>query len=125
MIDAVIAFFVVRALVKGAFNDMARAHPATDPLPDAVSKRFQSFQIGIVNLGLCVHVAVDDECLHLTPIKLFRCIGALPSSVPWSAVEPVGKPGKRRAKVKIGMTQLRGPAWALSLATPPPTEETP
>ena len=127
VVDLMIAGLVVRAIVGGVFSALADKHPAVDPAADAISKRFQSFSSGLANLGYSVHVAVDDQYLHLTPVKPIRALGARAASIPWSAVRPVGdKPGKKWSTVKVGMTQLKGPTWALGLAfEPTPDSELP
>ena len=69
----------------------------------------------IVNMALGVHVAVDDEYLHLEPLAIWRCLGARPASIPWTAMEPVGTNGR---VVRVAGHRLDGPKWCLSLASP-------
>ncbi|HBS29517.1 MAG TPA: hypothetical protein DEB06_08735 [Phycisphaerales bacterium] len=70
----------------------------------------------MVNMGWGFHVEVDDGHLHLFPSGVSRWCGLGPASVPWERVEWIGPAPFRRARVRIGATTLRGPAWCLSLA---------
>jgi len=112
---------VVWALLRGlafTWNGVARAHPPVDPAPDAVRKDFQSFKLGIYNLGLAVHVAVDDRYLHLLPSRALRWGGAGACSVPWEAVTPLGPRAFKAFAVKVAGQTLTGPRWALALSAP-------
>jgi len=114
--DAVVVTAVLKATIGGVFNKLHADHPPTEPAPDAVRKDLQSFKSGLINLGWSVNVTVDDRCLHLEPAAVFRMLGAKSSSIPWDAIEPKGKPGKRCRSVRIGSVDLMGPAWCLRLA---------
>lgn len=103
------------------WGPLARRFPPREPAPDAVGRRFQSFSIGMFNLGCCIHVMVDETHLHLTPVKPFRLCGTGPISVPWDAIQIVKRPAWRRLVIaKIGDQTIAGPAWCLELAEPPP-----
>ncbi len=99
------------------WRPMLAPFPAQEPAPDAVRRRFQSFGIGIVNMGLSIHVAVDDEYLHLVPLAIWQSLGARPASIPWSAMEPIGSSGR---VVRVAGHRLGGPKWCMGLATPRP-----
>ena len=43
------------------WRPMLADFPSREPAPDAVRRRFQSFGLGIVNMGCSIHVAADDE----------------------------------------------------------------
>lgn len=120
VMDSIIVLAVMR-MMASAWNVMADAHPATPPLEGAVRREFQSFKMGLFNMGWCVHVAVDEQRLHLFPVKLMRLGGAKAASVPWEQVRLADKQpwSKSWVDVTIGHTDLRGPAWALSLAQRP------
>ena len=109
----------VAALAAAAFHllwrPMLRPFPPQEPAPDAVRRRFQSFGIGIVNMGCSIHVAVDDDYLHLVPLAIWQALGARPASIPWSAMEPVGKSGR---VVRVAGHRLDGPKWCMELASP-------
>lgn len=107
----------LRALAH-LWNDPLREFPAVSPAPDAVRRNFQSFSVGLLNLGWCIHVAVDRDRLHLTPAWLARVAGYRAASVPWAQVEHVGPFGGRAFIVRIGGTAFVGPAWALSPVDP-------
>ena len=111
------AFAIVRGLVQSTWNRIADAHPAVEPAPDAVRRRFQSFKMNLLNLGLSGHVAVDDRCFHLAPAAVIRWAGARPMSVPWEAIEVIGRGWTRRSvRTRINGIVVWGPAWCLGLA---------
>jgi len=107
----------IAAIAAGAFHllwrPMLAPFPAREPAADAVRRRFQSFGIGIVNMGLSIHVAADDDYLHLVPLAIWRALGARPASIPWSAMEPVGRSGR---VVRVNGHRLDGPKWCMRLA---------
>ncbi len=112
---------IVAAIVRGlafTWNRMARTHTPVEPAHDAVRRDFQSFKLGIYNLGLAVHVAVDDRHLHLLPARILRWGGAVACSVPWEAVTPLGDRAFRAFAVRIAGQTLTGPRWALELSSP-------
>ena len=113
-IDVVI-FVVVMYALSRRWNRFALNFPACLPRPNAVQRRFQSFRMGLFNLGWSVHVAVDADMLHLTPVAMLRIGGAKSASIPWSEVCRVGpKTIGRTTTVVIRGVELTGPAWALS-----------
>lgn len=118
MVDLIVVAALLRSL-SYTWNRMARDHPPVEPAPDAVRKNFQSVKLGIYNLGLCVHVAVDDAYLHLLPARALRWGGSRAASVPWEAITPVGDRAFNAFAVKIAGQSLTGPRWALGLAQPP------
>ena len=113
-----LAVAIVAAIMRfgaQAWNELARAHPPVEPAADAVRREFQSLQFGMFNLGWGIHLAVDDEYLHLMPAWLWRVCGGRDASVPWTAVRLMHK-RKRTSMVRIGRHTLVGPAWAFGLA---------
>jgi hypothetical protein len=112
------AVLLIRSFVDGLWNTLARAHPAVEPSADAVRREFQSFKMGMFNLGLSVHVEADDEHLHLSPAAFIRWMGATPMSIPWEAIEVMGQGLiKSSTKARIGSVTIYGPTWCLSLAS--------
>ena len=102
------------------WKPMVAAYPPREPAPDAVRRRFQSTSLGIVNLGLSTHIAADATYLHLTPLGIFRPFGAVPTSIPWTALEPVGRPGHppTGARLRPGGYRLAAPRWVMELLGP-------
>ncbi len=112
-IDAVIIWSIVRF----GWGPLPRSFPAQDPLADAVSRKHQSFRINLLSFGFCIHVAVDGQHLHLTPIKLLRALGAKGSSIPWASIRIEKRSTRGRwLTARAGSHTIRGPAWCLELA---------
>jgi len=115
----VVSVVGIAGIASGAFrllwSPALAAYPPREPAPDAVRRRFQSFGLGLVNMGLSIHVAADDGYLHLTPLLPWRMLGARGASIPWSAMKPVGK-----RVVRLDGHRLDGPSWCLDLASPSP-----
>lgn len=130
--DAIIVGALFRA-VGHTWARMGAGCPPAEPAPDAVRRNFQSFRIGLMNAGQCVHVAADARFLHLSPARLLRWAGCAPISVPWDRVRArpasgVGdrvnaRLGKRRAS--INGVEVLGPAWCLDLAQADPPGDDP
>jgi len=116
VIDCVASLPLLMWLAFAAlWNPMIADYSVKPPLPEAVSHRFQSFSLGIVNMGLSIHAAADADYLHLTPIRLFRWLGAQSCSIPWTSMEPIGRKGNM-AKVD-GRFVIHGPKWCMQLAS--------
>jgi hypothetical protein len=116
-LDTLIAAVVGKAVVAALWNPLANKYHAVDPAADAVRKNFQSFRFGAVNMGFCVHVAVDEHHLTLTAIRPLRWLGAKPISIPWDQIT-MKKRGSKWSTVHINAKSLHGPAWCLNLADP-------
>ncbi len=114
--DLVVVPLLVWAMVNALWAPLAQRYPARPIAPDAVRRDFQSYKIGLLNLGGMLHTAVDDAHLHLLPAAFGRLCRMRPVSVPWEAIEPVRRRGKRHAEVKFGKETVVGPSWALGLA---------
>ena len=101
---------IAAAVFHYAWRPMFASYLPVEPHPDAVYRSFQSFSIGLINMGLSINVAADDEYLHLTPLRLWRALGARPASVPWSALV---KKGPRSAQ--FGSHRIIAPRWCIDL----------
>lgn len=88
-------------------------YPAQRPSLDAVSRRFQSFSVSIVNLGFSINASADEDFLHLEPLWIWQALGATPASVPWSAMTPERRSLLARdgCSVRIDGHLLVGPRW--------------
>jgi hypothetical protein len=86
LFDCLVAALVGWGMVHLGWRPWAREYPPHPPAPDAVRRRFQSFRVGMMNLGGAIHVAVDEDHLHLTPVRVLRWIGMSPISVPWGSI---------------------------------------
>ncbi len=116
---------LARLIVASSLNPMAAAFPPREHLPDAVTRRLQSFSFGIVNFGGCVIATADSAHLHLSPHTLAGVFGMKAMSVPWDALAlRPARPSSRflSATARAGARSwtIRGPRWCLELAGPPP-----
>lgn len=114
VMDVIIVWAIMRSCGQ-MLKQLAEGHPAVEPEPDAVRKQFQSFKIGMMNLGYSIHVAVDASYLHLFPSLTARWIGMPRMSIPWEAIE-FKKSGWGGAVVRIGKQTVAGPKWCLEMA---------
>lgn len=105
---------IVIAVMCGMWNPALKPYPPIEPADDAISKNYQSISLGLVNMGLSVHISVDDSYLHLTPVKPMRACGAASASIPWDALKPMA--GRRSTVVKLGgIHTITGPRWCMEL----------
>ena len=123
--DAIMIGAVFWILRDSIARPMSRLFPPQPARPDEVAREFQSFRIDFFSFGYSMHVAVDEQFLHLRPAALARLFGMTPLSIPWPSITL--RPG--RAKSKFMRADVRadgkswsmlGPRWCLELATPPP-----
>lgn len=117
VIDLIVVCSIV-TLAAAPAKKLAAAYPPVPPKPDAVVKRFQSFRIGMMGLGGCIHVAADEKYMHLTPARFARWFGVRAMSIPWTKIELTGKRYKGRgvaAKID-GKLDIVGPPWVMDLA---------
>ena len=105
---------IVGILLRASWGQLTK-FPSKPILHPHVRRNFQSFAIGFVNMGGCVHTAIDDEHLHLIPVKFMKWFGCKPVSVPWREIQNHPKPGRSRStlRVKIGKIDVVGPRWCL------------
>jgi hypothetical protein len=109
-------YTIIRFLMSRCWGHLPRAFPRRPPREDAVRRNFQSFQLGLCNFGFCIHVAVDEQYLHLEPARLIRLLGAGPASIPWESIRLTGPPRRGWLTAQVGDRQFLGPAWCLELA---------
>jgi hypothetical protein len=106
--------------VNAVWRPLRQRYPARDVAPDAVRRNFQSFRFGAINFGGCIHVAVDEDHLHLIPARLLRWFGASTVSIPWASIAITGRPRLGRIlPASFDGRSVAGPAWCLRLAEPP------
>ena len=105
---------IVGALLRASWGQLMK-FPSKPLLDPNVRRNFQSFAIGFVNLGGCVHTVIDDDHLHLIPVTFMKWFGCKPVSIPWSEIQDHPKPGRSRytLRVRIGKTEIVGPRWCL------------
>jgi hypothetical protein len=117
--DLTIMGLVFWGIARVVWNGPFGAYHSQPVAPDAVTGSFQTFRVGLANLGGCVHVAADEACLHLTPVRPLRWLGARAASIPWDAIR-ISKRSRngRWITAHVGRTTLQGPAWCLGLAEP-------
>ncbi|MBX3318063.1 MAG: hypothetical protein KF902_14500 [Phycisphaeraceae bacterium] len=115
VVDTIVVWAILRACGE-MLKQLGAGHPAVEPEAGAVRKEFQSFKIGLMNMGYSIHVTVDASYLHLDPSLTARWIGMPRMSIPWSEVRLVRR-GRFGTQVKIGRQTVYGPRWCLELAT--------
>ena len=114
----VLDVLVIATIIHWGWGPMRREFPAREPGDDAVWRRYQSFRLGLLNLGYCIHVAADEHYLHLVPIKPLRAFGGRPASIPWDAIRIESRSGRGKwITARVGTHTLRGPSWCLELAS--------
>ena len=114
----VLDLVIVVTIIHRGWGPLPRDFPATAPGDDAVWRRYQSFRLGLLNLGFCIHVAADEHYLHLVPIKPLRAFGGRPASIPWDAIRIESRSGRGKwITARVGTHTLRGPSWCLELAS--------
>ncbi len=121
--DLMIVGAVIRA-VGSEMREVSKQFPPVAPAADAITKDFQSFRLGMMGLGKCIHVSVDDQHLHLRPSMFARWFRVPPMSVPWAQVQVIGPSALSRRlklgkslKAKLGTLDIEGPQWCLNLAS--------
>jgi hypothetical protein len=117
--DLVVVGALFSHLRSSMWKPLSDAFPARPPAADAVRKEFQSISIGVFNLGLCAHLTVDDDCLHIDPAALLRWFRMTGMSIPWEAVR-LRKRSRffKQVTVRIRNADITGPSWAFGLAEP-------
>jgi len=118
VVDTIVVGGLVGYFVRNTWRAISTRWPAQPIADDAVRRSFQSFRIGVVNLGWSIHVAADEQFLHLDPARFWRWFGAERASIAWSALELVGPVRGRWATVRLGAQRIDGPAWCLGLVDP-------
>lgn len=110
ILEAPIIFVLV---FKGMWTPIARQHPVQPLADDAITRRFQSFSLGMINMGWSVHASVDDQHLHLKPVAFLRWFGAIPMSIRWEHLSKLNRSGK--SAYMTGGHRLVGPAWCFEM----------
>ena len=115
--DAIFVIGIIAVFMKLKWAPIANAHPQRAPADDAILKKFQSYKIDLLNLGFCIHTSVDEQYLHLTPVKFLQKLGGKPVSIAWRFITDV-KPTSfgKSLTARIGNHTLTGPSWCLELA---------
>ncbi|MCH2152450.1 MAG: hypothetical protein MK089_03840 [Phycisphaerales bacterium] len=104
---------IMFGIFHGMWKPIAMKYPPQDHAPDAITKRCQSFSIGIMNMGWSINTTVDENHLHLSPVKWLQFFGACPMSIPWNALKLQGK-NSRRASL-AGGPGIQGPEWCFQM----------
>lgn len=115
LLDGILVVTLVGGVSRVCWGPFLKAFPAKPILTENVRRNFQSYSIGLCNLGGCIHTVVDDDHLHLIPVGVLQWCGCLPVSVPWDQVLDHPQPGRSRrmVRVKIANQVVSGPQWAL------------
>ena len=116
--DLLIAFVIVRSLVKGQLGPLAARFPPVAHGLNPERRSYQSFSFGLLNLGWSIRVTLDQTHLHLEPERWVAWMGLPAMSLPRESLQPQGKPRGRLwahpIRVETGSRvpqTLRGPMW--------------
>lgn len=114
-------FIVVGAILSllgQTLRGLSKKHPPLEPLPSAVRRNFQSIRIDMLNLGFCVHIAVDERALHLFPSAIMRLLKLPGASIPWDAFSNVKRKNKSYAQARLEGSDVLLPLWAMRAGFP-------
>jgi hypothetical protein len=118
LIDFVVVWAVLSMVRDSFFEPLHRMFPPRAMLEAAVEKRFQSMSSGMVNMGGCMHIAVDAEHVHVAPAWAVRRLGGRAFSVPLAEVSVNDRAKLARAKWgwwpvagRFGTVEVSAPAW--------------
>jgi hypothetical protein len=123
LIDLFVIWTILSYVFRKLWTAFAKDFPPRDVTEPSATKTFQTFRINTMNLGNCVHVTLDDHCLHLNPAKMLRWMGLGRVSIPWETIQRSETKAKNRMRgtsptyreVKIGDSKVTGPAWCFQL----------
>jgi hypothetical protein len=112
---------VIGAFIRLSWQPLEKRYPETSLKSPSVRKNFQTFAIGMVNFGWCVHVELDDDHLHMIPARFLKWFGCRTISIPWQAVQAGLEfdrhPRRFTRKMKLGSQTIAGPKWCLDAAS--------
>ncbi len=115
--DTVIVGALLAGLKSGTWDPLTKKFPPRPVVEPSERRDFQSFAFDMFNLGFCIHVTIDEHCLHLHPAAILRWTGATPMSIPWDAIELKDKPDRKWGlKARVHKTTVKGPTWCMKLA---------
>jgi hypothetical protein len=114
IVDLAVVGAVMSLAVESTFGKLSKAFPSREYRGKVTRREFQSISSGLVNLGFSVHLATDEEFLHLEPAAFLRWCRAKPTSIPWDAVELKQEQSSTRwVDLKAVGVDLKLPAWVL------------
>jgi hypothetical protein len=115
--DLLIAATVIGLVLRNAWKPLQLHFPPKIPSETSFERKFQSFAVGLVNLGFSIHVIIDDQFLHLSPIWILRRFGLKPISIPWEEIRTLSPtlPTTNMVKVKVRKQTITGPRWCFEL----------
>jgi hypothetical protein len=116
-IELAIGLMVIRALLNSVWIPIQTVYPEQTVLVPCFHRNYQSFSFGLINAGFCYHVTVDDNHLHIAPVRPLRWGGQKTASIPWSEIRLHKKQPmlKRYARVLVKKTEIVGPAWCFEM----------
>lgn len=100
---------IILAVFHGLWRPIAKHYPQQEHGEDPITRKFQSFGFGIINMGFSIHATVDASYLHIRPVTWLRVLGATPMSIPWEAMTLKG--GSSRVVKLSNGTRMDGPKW--------------
>lgn len=116
-IELTVAVVVVKALLGNAWRPIEQAFPEKPKMEPNFQRYYQSLSFGIVNAGFSYHITIDDEYLHLAPVRPLCWLGLRTASIPWGEIQFHKKQpmSKRFARVVIAKQDVVAPAWCFEM----------
>lgn len=111
-IEIAVVYALLREPVQDVFNRLHAKFPPQQIGAGAIRRNFQSTKKDIVNLGFCVHFAVDDRFVHMMPAAVLRWAGAKACSVPVALVS-AKQSDMSYAEIVFDDVTLVGPTWVV------------
>jgi hypothetical protein len=111
---ALVVAAIFSSVKSQVFAPLAEQFPFQPPGSNAEARNFQSISADVVNLGFCVHFAIDDAFVHMMPGAFLRMFGCRACSVPVQRVKAIRQGFlKSRIETQFGNQRLVMPRWVV------------
>lgn len=116
-VELAVGLTIAGLMLNTVWFPIQKAFPEKRVLEPSFQKYYQSLSFGWVNAGFCYHITLDDEHLHIVPVRLLRWLGQQQASIPWEDIELSKKQpmSKRFARVNIAKSEVVAPAWCFEM----------
>jgi hypothetical protein len=117
--------WIMFSAMRWLWNPVMAVFPPVEPAEESMSRKFQSFSLGLLNLSMSVHATVDADYLHLQLAGYLRFLGATNASIPWSVMGPPRPGFLGSMTVMVNGSALSGPKWCLAVNDPDGKDDPP